>query len=369
MASQRDGGIAWCDRTWNPVTGCTKVSAGCKHCYAEVMAKRTFGRLYDLVHDGYKEGGGKFYRTRRFTDVQCHPDRLNAPMRWRKPARVFVNSMSDLFHEDVPNAFIDQAFAVMSLSKRHTFQVLTKRPERMLAYFTKPGSMCSREADVNCAIWSQLGTKRGSTIEHGGEWRCGWPLSNVWLGVSVEDQATADARIPLLLQTPASVRFVSYEPAVGLVDFGRAGALPVFRYADAPIEIVDGLTQRVIGVDPALSGTWGKHDATPHPWIDWLIVGGESGPKARPCYVAWIRSVVAQCKAAGVACFVKQLGAASIACDADSVRDDVWRAMEADDIDAAESFPLCVRYTDRKGGDPAEWPEDLRVREMPEVRS
>lgn len=177
----------------------------------------------------------------------------------------------------------------------------------------------------------------------------------MWLGVSVEDQATANARIPLLLQTPAAVRFVSYEPALGAVDFLRY--LPRCECPECgPQTHCD---------EDGCCLTCGA-DALQPLGLDWVIVGGESGPKARPCYVAWIRSVVAQCKAAGVACFVKQLGAASIARDADSVRDDVWRAMEADDIDAAESFPLCVRYTDRKGGDPAEWPEDLRVRQWPE---
>lgn len=325
MASQRDGGIAWCDRTWNPVTGCTKVSAGCKHCYAELMAKRTFGRLYDVVHDGYKEGGGKVYRTRRFTDVQCHPDRLDAPLRWRKPSRVFVNSMSDLFHEAVPDEFIDRMFAVMALAPQHTFQVLTKRPARMRAYLRGAANDLRRwaSAAVNVTQSPCAGHLEDST----------YPLPNVWLGVSVEDQATADARIPLLLQTPAAVRFVSYEPALGPV------ALHEWLTHDDPLE----------------------RDAV----LDWVIGGGESGPKARPCDVAWIRSVVQQCKAAGVPVFVKQLGARPVLVDA--AGNIGFRGL----LKVWPSLPdgFYSVLNDRKGADPSEWPPDLRVREMPEGRS
>lgn len=319
--------IEWADRVWNPVTGCTKVSAGCKHCYAETLA-------------------GRFWKDRRFTDVQVHPDRLDAPLRWRKPARIFVNSMSDLFHEAVPNAFIDQVFAVMALCRQHTFIVLTKRPERMRAYMTRPGSMCSRETTVNGAIWSQLGTRRGSKIEHGGNWRCAWPIPNAILGVSVEDQTTADARIPLLLQTPAALRAVSLEPLLGPVDLDRL-------YSESE----DGREQRW---DSAISGKrfspWadGYVDCTT---LDWVIVGGESGPKARPCDVAWIRSVVRQCQAAGVACFVKQLGAKPVGFPYNT---STWVAQPT------EALPLSF-ITNRKGADMSEWPADLRVREFPAV--
>jgi len=213
--------IEWTDATWNPVTGCSKVSAGCKNCYAEAIADRFWAG------------------SRKFTDVMCHEDRLMEPLKWKKPRRVFVNSMSDLFHEDVPDEFIDKIFAVMALADKHKFQILTKRPSRMQSYVV---GLVSR------------------------------PPSNVWLGVSVEDQATADERIPLLIETPAAVRFVSYEPALGPVDFSK----------------VPGQS-RVVARIP-----------------DWIIVGGESGANARPCKVEWIRKAVTQCAAAGVACFVKQ---------------------------------------------------------------
>ncbi len=347
--------IEWTDRTWNPVTGCTKVSAGCKHCYAEVMAKRTFGRLYPPVAcvagpmTREHAAGLPALRPRRFTDVQCHPDRLDAPLRWRKPAMVFVNSMSDLFHEDVPDAFIDRVFAVMALAPQHTFQVLTKRPERMRAY-------CASR--FNGAVYGV------SSPDH--ETVC-WtsPLRNVWLGVSVEDQATADARIPLLLQTPAVVRFVSYEPALGLVDFDR------LHSASA-----DDLEHRW---DSCLSGEvfspWADGMvAAPH--LDWVIVGGESGPKARPCDVAWIRSAVQQCKAARVPVFVKQLGAHVITRNDDGWEGDTPRSWPMDTRfdehihgyrEDYQGAPVRVRLRCRKGGDISEWPEDLRVRQWPEV--
>lgn len=172
--------IQWTDETWNPVTGCTKVSQGCKHCYAE----RVFPRAYA------KTG-------RCFTDVRTHPERLDQPLRWKKPRRVFVNSMSDLFHEDVPDEFIDKVWEIMANAPDHTFQILTKRPARMLAW----------TGGVDAGKWPM--------------WLLPWPLPNVWLGVSVEDQATADERIPPLLRTAAAVRFISLEPCLGPVDLSK----------------------------------------------------------------------------------------------------------------------------------------------------
>jgi protein gp37 len=186
MANDRSS-IEWTDATWSPVTGCTKVSEGCRHCYAETMAKR-------------------FWGDRHFGDVQCHPDRLEQPLRWRKPRRVFVNSMSDLFHPAVPDDFIDRVFAVMALCPQHTFQVLTKRPERMRAWFD--GGEHLRM--TRCFRNFQHYTKPVGP----------WPLPNVWLGVSVEDQATADERIPVLLDTPSALCFVSAEPLLGEIDLG-----------------------------------------------------------------------------------------------------------------------------------------------------
>ena len=265
--------IEWTDETWNPVTGCTKVSAGCKHCYAE--------RLFPRPYPG-----------RAFTDVQIHTERLKKPFHWRKPRRVFVNSMSDLFHETVPDEFLDQVFAVMALRPRHVFQCLTKRPERMQRYLNS----CAKSVEY----WERQAREFGYTFKF--QWErevigtCPFPLPNVWLGVSVEDQEAADARIPLLLETPAAVRFLSCEPLLGRIDL------------------------------------W----LDQYKCLDWVIVGGESGPRARSMDLDWTRSLVEQCDNANVACFVKQLG--------------------------SNSEP---KLRDKKGGDPSEWPKELRVREWP----
>lgn len=275
-------GIQWTDAVWNPVTGCTKVSPGCKHCYAEAVAERFWAKQYPPVSETRHPEVEP--RAREFTDVWTHPDRLDEPLHWRKPRRVFVNSMSDLFHEDVPWEFIAHVFDVMEKAKQHTFQVLTKRPERMRDFVTIIGSEAGRKSAP----------------------------PNVWLGVSVENQETADERIPLLLQTPA-VRFLSCEPLLEPINLG------LLRYCHK-----DG------------------HETLGNPPIDWVIVGGESGPGARPMDLAWARSIVEQCRAANVPCFVKQLGS----CPTDS-----------------HYGPF--RPRDRKGGDIEEFPADLRVREWP----
>jgi protein gp37 len=324
--------IEWTDVTWNPVTGCDKVSPGCAHCYAEVVAGRFWPKQYPAVQLPTGDPSDPLnVRPRQFTDVMTHEDRLDQPLRWKKPRRVFVNSMSDLFHEDVPDAFIDKVFAVMALARQHTFQILTKRAERMKAYMSKrpPGVMFS-------------GTKWHWTtfvpFNHP-DLTC-WPLPNVWLGVSVENQHFADERIPLLLQTPAAVRFISAEPLLGPVDLSR------------PRDV-------------------GPND----PVLDWVIVGGESGTDARPFDLAWARSIVQQCQAAGVACFVKQFGADprdrnDVGFEGDTPRS--W-PMDTETIDeCARPFQgdeVRVRLRDRKGGDPSEWPEDLRVRDFPGVPS
>jgi protein gp37 len=248
--------------------------------------------------------------------------------------------MSDLFHEAVPDAFIDRVFAVMALAPSHTFQILTKRAERMRDYFddTKTRNGCSRLAFVAKAS-GELGRKE--------QYSRTWPLSNVWLGVSVENQHFADARIPLLLQTPAAVRFISAEPLLGEVNFRWAkwdDHGPHARRAEQrpPVER-DGRL---------LAGSVSDLDGLR--MLDWVIVGGESGPGARPFDLAWARSIVQQCQAAGTAVFVKQLGSNAIA--------------EYDGL--AEHPPGAMfdwQTKDRKGGDPSEWPSDLRVREFPRV--
>ena len=253
--------IEWATDVWNPVTGCTKVSEGCRHCYAETMVKR-FGRVgpetlpgvHPVIHD---------FR------VMLHPDRLEQPLHWRKPRRIFVNSMSDLFHKDVPEDFIDLVFGVMAAAVEHTFMVLTKRPERMLEYMT-PGGEGSIE------LWGSRWPRGMARACFGESEPTEFPLPNVWLGVSVEDQATADERIPLLLKTPAAVRFVSVEPMLGPVNLHMV-----------PI-LVRGPRETALRQ------------------LDWVICGCESGPKARPMDPSWARSLKDQCAKAGVPFFYKQ---------------------------------------------------------------
>lgn len=281
--------IEWTDETWNPVTGCTKVSLGCKNCYAE----REWPRMVRLVPS---------YAGRKFTDVRTHADRLDKPLRWKHPRRVFVNSMSDLFHPDVPDGFIDQVFAVMALSQQHTFQILTKRPERMQKYISSLSP--ERIADaVPRGGWNitkhHAVAKITSQPKAAAEmYRCerlSWPLPNVWLGVSVENQETADERIPLLLQTPAAVRWISAEPLLGFVDLNYAFGIPTGAgRGSCPMHLA--------GVCPEGLLPLGQQH------LHWVVVGGESGPNARPMNPAWVRSIRDQCVSAGVAFLFKQWG-------------------------------------------------------------
>ncbi len=223
--------IEWTEATWNPVTGCDRVSEGCDHCYALTLARRLKAAgnpRYQVDGDDQTSGPG--------FGVTLHWDLLQRPLSWRRPRLVFVNSMSDLFHPRVPAEFIRRVFHTMAMAEHHTFQILTKRPGRM-------ASMMRRLSPA--------------------------PLPNVWLGTSVEDQRWARVRIPSLLETPASVRFLSCEPLLGPLD--------VLQYLGP-----------------------GR--------VDWVIVGGESGPGARPMDPGWPRSIRDQCLAAGVAHFFKQWG-------------------------------------------------------------
>ena len=226
-------GIEWTDATWNPVTGCTEVSPGCDHCYAKTFAERWRGTPGHYFESGF--------------DIEVRPDKLLLPLRWRKPRRIFVNSMSDLFHVAVPDDYIADVFGVMARAGRHTFQVLTKRHGRMKSLLQLPNF-----TDAVRAI---------SGVD-------AWPLPNVWLGVSAEDQKWADIRIPALLDTPAAIRFVSAEPLLG------------------PIWVKPHMLQM----------------------LDWVIVGGESGRGARPMEASWVRDLRDQCKRERVAFLFKQWG-------------------------------------------------------------
>ncbi|MFE2563107.1 DUF5131 family protein [Streptomyces mirabilis] len=270
--------IEWTDATWNVVTGCEKVSPGCDNCYAETFAERWRGIPGHHFETGF--------------DVTLRPERLTLPLRWRKPKRVFVNSMSDLFHKDIPDEFIARTFAIMALTPQHTYQVLTKRHGRMR-------SLLKDRAFV------ALVDEHREQLRSG----CGdfaWPLPNVWLGVSVENQKWADIRIPALLDTPAAVRFLSCEPLLGLIDL------------DGPI--VPGLGRPKLTYWLTGRPYWDEEKATTTdtgltmaplstgPRLDWVIVGGESGPGARAMHPQWARTIRDQCQQSGVPFFFKQWG-------------------------------------------------------------
>lgn len=291
--------IEWATKTWGPILGCDKVSAGCKNCYAIRTAHRLGGNPNAKIKAAYAgltkvTPGGALNWTGL---VRCLPERLEDPLRWRKPERIFVNSQSDLFHEDVPFDFIDRVFAVMALCPRHTFQILTKRPARMREYLSDL-LLEERVIEVAWQMWIQSGKIGGWCVSRGA-----WPLPNVWLGVSVEDQETANERVPLLLQVPAAVRFLSCEPLLGPIELWGLQCGELFDVEGAPYY-------------NALRGFsfWGDGDNGHRgPQIHWLIVGGESGPLARPMHPDWARSLRDQCEQANrsnrhTAFFFKQHG-------------------------------------------------------------
>lgn len=286
--------IEWTDFTSNPIyairkdTGkrghfCTHVSPGCTNCYSEQW-------------NGWR-GNGLQFKKQNESNVEFVLNEKELAQFAKVPAgkKVFVCDMTDLFHEAIPDEMIWRTFQAMAHAPQAIFQVLTKRAKRMMGLVPKI---------------------RGTLPDR---------LNHVWLGVSAEDQQRADERIPLLFQTPAAVRFVSYEPALAAVDFRRFLPDEIWHECESHFpEFIEN-----------------------HPGIDWLIIGGESGHNARPCNIEWIRSAVRQCKEAGVACFVKQLGAKPFEPYSDGT--------PLDDI----------RLKSCKGGDPAEWEESLRVREFP----
>lgn len=255
-------GIEWTDATWNPVRGCSRVSEGCRNCYAERTAARFSGP--GQPYEGLAERRGKGTGLPRWTgEVRLVPDHLADPLRWRKPRRIFVNSMSDLFHERLSNEAIAAVFGVMAAAPQHTFQILTKRARRMREWFTWAGRLNLDELR-EFAYRAVNGDSDAVRVARGTT----WPLPNVWLGVSTEDQETYVERVRDLHFVPAAVHFISAEPLLGAIDM------------------------RANEINPA--------------WLDWVIAGCESGPRARPCDVAWLRSLRDQCASAGVAYFLKQ---------------------------------------------------------------
>ena len=267
-------GIEWTEATWNPTTGCTKVSPGCKYCYAKHKAWPRLSKNPTTVYYG-----------REFEDVQVHPERLDQPLRWIKPRMIFVDSMSDVFHEDIPDEFIEEVFAVMALAAhRHIFQVLTKRPRRMRDFLNADHRWVTIEGRAQRRYYEQTGDDPAMWLS------VKLPVPNVWLGVSVENQETADERIPLLLETPAAVRWLSCEPlleGINIEEIENRGSL----YDQA---------QRGRYWLP-LTGSF-----TDSPTLGWVVVGGESGPKARPMHASWCHSLMKQCTDAGIPFFMKQ---------------------------------------------------------------
>jgi protein gp37 len=263
MASTK---IEWTDAVWNPIRGCSRVSEGCRNCYAERQAIRQSGpggKYEGLVriHITPPRPPTPERREPRWTGkVVFDEEKLKDPLGWKKPRRIFVNSMSDLFHERVEDNWIHEVIAIMAVCPQHTFQILTKRPTRMREFLSTHYVHISK-------------------------------FRNIWWGVSVEDQATADERIPLLLETPAAVRWISAEPLLGSIDLR-------FLQPNNEVEI------------DALRGTHGV--IRPHrgsnPSIDWVVVGGESGPGARPMHPDWARLLRDQCQTASVPFFFKQWG-------------------------------------------------------------
>lgn len=272
-------GISWTDATWNPIVGCSVVSPGCTNCYAMRDAARIVRCSAGAGRASHYEGtiepskAGPVWTG----EVMLAPGHiLERPLSWQKPRRVFVNSMGDLSHESVPDEWIDHVFAVMALAPQHTFQVLTKRSARMREYLS--GEALRRVARAANRIRTVDGL-------------IGWPLPNVWLGVTAEDQTRANERIPDLLATPAAVRFVSCEPMLGPVDLTQIGG---------GYTIFDSLSGR----EETHSGSLYKRV----PSLDWVICGGESGPNARPMHPDWARGLRDQCAAAGVPFHFKQWG-------------------------------------------------------------
>lgn len=294
--------ISWATDVWNPVVGCTRVSEGCRHCYAF--------DVHDARHKAYQDGKLQHIPqyAKPFREVQLLPERLAHPLRWTRPRRVFVNSMSDLFHPDVPDHYIDRVWGVMIVAAnrgdagQHTFQVLTKRPERMRDYLLDP----ERPRKVANAT--------APHVQDGDLWHDYLTLTpgaltspRLWLGTSVEDQKTANARVPVLLQTPAAVRFLSAEPLLGPVDL-RPWTRFDFCPEENDPEIPEG-EWACQGCDGSGARPGSECRARLHIGLHLVIVGGESGEHARPMHPAWARELRDQCGAANVAFHFKQWGA------------------------------------------------------------
>jgi len=279
--------IEWTDATWNVITGCSVVSPGCTNCYAMKLAGtrlRNIPSRVGLTRDS--KAGPVWNGTIRF-----NKEWLDQPLRWRRPRMIFVCAHGDLFAEGVTDAMLDKVFAVMALASQHKFQVLTKRPERMRAYLNGYRSI-DNGTEASAASFIAHAAHDPLLFDV-----TDWPLPNVWLGVSVEDQKRADERIPVLLDTPAAVRWISAEPLLGPVDLTSV---------DTGSGWVDSL-QSYIRYPMASAGHF-RNEPIDWPHLDWIVAGGESGHGARPMHPDWARCIRDQCAAAGVPFLFKQHG-------------------------------------------------------------
>lgn len=301
--------IEWTEATWNVITGCSVISPGCTNCYAMRLAGTR------LKHHPTREGltvdskAGPVWNG----SVRFNREWLHQPLEWKRPRRIFVCAHGDLFHPGVWDAWLDEIFAIMALAPHHTYQVLTKRSAEMRAYLNDPTTQA--RIAVQMMELAPVGQKLANppVLTPGRPMSISrWPLPNVWLGVSAEDQTRANERIPDLLETPAAVRWVSAEPLIGPLDLSRISTM---RFRGA--EVLNALTGE-------LSGMFGDPCPTRLPRLDWVVPGGESGPDARPMHPDWPRLLRDQCVEAGVPFLFKQHGAWAVTHDRDRDYPD-WR--------------------------------------------
>jgi Bacteriophage protein gp37 len=317
--------IQWCDETINPTVGCSRVagSPGCERCYAATAAKSARLQQFPQYQKVSKWDG-----TIEFVENQ-----LIKPLSWKKGKRIFIGSMTDLFHENVSDDWIDKIFMMMAICRHHTFQILTKRPERMKRYLEEAKDRIGIKTRMPNSFWDIL-MDSYPALKHFHEIKTGdlnFPLPNIWLGVSCENQAMADKRIPLLLEIPAKVRFLSCEPLLEPINLSKFLPIEWSELAEDWIQSWPGI---------------GSYSTNAYP--NWVITGGESGGGSRPCHVEWIRDIASQCQSAKVPVFIKQLGSNAIATRTDHTGN------------------YKLKLKDRKGSDILEWFDDLRLQQFPD---
>lgn len=387
--------IEWTEQTWNPLAGCTAKSPGCLNCYAATMAPRLAAMGQTKYIDITRKKGARQIFTGK---ISYDENALLAPLRWKKPRMVFVNSMSDLFWGDeedletsrrmgvidpkpVPYEFIDRVLSVIAATPQNTYQLLTKRPGRALEYFKHLQDAADQHAPTTVdGKYTPAQVLNIRMLNHGvfaggylgKAFDAPWPLPNLWLGVSCEDQTTANTRIPLLLNTPAAIRWLSIEPLLAPVDIrdalpcrfcrGRGWYLErlTHDYKTACQNCINNARARGIPIFPGQMAVQAGS-------VNWVIVGGESGNHARPCDIAWIRSIVKQCESADVPVFVKQLGRVPTMSEKEWRDAPVARLLSAVNAKRVPDGFVGIAMSDKKGGELSDFPADLQIRKYPEV--